>query len=69
MYEISLWIIIEIAKETNLTVGKWMIFRRRSMIDETWKAIAEATVAGKLGCSSKVDLLYCRVKLINAHVC
>jgi len=34
-----------------------MIFRRRSMIDETWKTIAEATVAGKLGCSSKV--LFC----------
>ena len=40
--------------KSNITVGKWMIFRRRAMIDETWQKIAEATIAGKLGCSSKV---------------
>ena len=43
-----------IAVESKVTVGKWMIFRRRAMIDETWEMIAEATLAGKLGCSSKV---------------
>jgi len=31
-----------------------MIFRHRRVIDEAWKMIAEATVAGKLGCSAKV---------------
>ena len=31
-----------------------MIFRRRTMIDEVWQIIAEATVEGKLGCFSKV---------------
>jgi len=31
-----------------------MIFRHRTTIDETWQNIAEATVAGKLGCSAKV---------------
>ena len=47
-------LITDIAIQSNVTVGKWMIFRRRSMIDETWQMIAEATVAGRLGCSSKV---------------
>ena len=46
--------ITEIAIKTNVTVGKWMIFRGRATIDETWQMIAEATVAGKLGCSAKV---------------
>ena len=31
-----------------------MIFRHRRIIDEIWQKIAEATVAGKLGISSKV---------------
>ena len=31
-----------------------MLFRHRRVIDEAWKMIAEATVAGKLGCSAKV---------------
>ena len=51
---ISNLLITDIAIQSNVTVGKWMIFRRRSMIDETWEMIAEATVAGRLGCSSKV---------------
>ena len=45
---------LDIAIESNVTVGKWMIFRRRTMIDEVWQMIAEATVEGKLGCFSKV---------------
>jgi len=51
---VQLYAIIGIAVESKVTVGKWMIFRRRAMIDETWEMIAEATLAGKLGCSSKV---------------
>ena len=51
---ILILLISEITIKSNVTVGKWMIFRRRAMIDETWQKIAEATVAGKLGCSSKV---------------
>ena len=47
-------LITEIAVRSKVTVGKWMIFRQRAMINETWEMIAEATVAGKLGCSSKV---------------
>jgi len=54
---------LEIALATKLTVGKWMIFRHRRIIDETWKKIAEATVAGKLGCSAKVV-----IHLSHAHV-
>ena len=50
----GLYIILEIALATKLTVGKWMIFRHRRIIDETWKMIAEATFAGKLGYSAKV---------------
>ena len=49
-----IYIYIEIAVKSNVTGGKWMIFRHRTMIDETWQMIAEATVAGRLGCSSKV---------------
>ena len=45
---------LDIAIESNVTVGKWMIFRRRAIIDEVWQMIAEATVEGKLGCFSKV---------------
>ena len=48
------FLISEIAVKSNVTVGKWMIFRHRTMIDETWQMIAEATIAGKLGRSSKV---------------
>ena len=52
-------LITDIAIQSNVTVGKWMIFRRRSMIDETWQMIAEATVAGRLGCSAKVVYILC----------
>ena len=48
------YIVLEIALATKSTSGKWMIFRHRRIIDETWKMVAEATVAGKLGCSAKV---------------
>ncbi|XP_065917216.1 uncharacterized protein [Dysidea avara] len=45
----------EIAKATNFTSGKWLIRRPRDKIDETWKLIAEATVAGRLGHLAKVS--------------
>ncbi|XP_065913601.1 UPF0696 protein C11orf68 homolog [Dysidea avara] len=48
----------EIALATKFTGGKWMIFKHRRIIDETWKRMAEATVAGKLGCSAKVSTTY-----------
>ena len=50
-------LISEIAIKSNVTVGKWMIFKQRSIVDETWQKIAEATVAGKLGCSAKVSYI------------
>ena len=50
-------LISEIAIKSNVTVGKWMIFKQRSIVDETWQKITEATVAGKLGCSAKVSYI------------
>ena len=47
--------LVEIAKATNFTSGKWLIRRPRDKIDETWKLIAEATVAGRLGHLAKVS--------------
>ena len=49
--------ILEIAIKSNVTVGKWMIFKQRTIVDETWQKIAEATVAGKLGCTAKVSYI------------
>ena len=54
----NILLITDIAVQSNVTVGKWMIFRERSMIDDTWQMISEATIAGKLGCSSKVVAMY-----------
>ena len=58
-------LISEIAIKSDVTVGKWMIFKQRSIVDETWQKIAEATVAGKLGCSAKVSYII----VIYIYVC
>ena len=47
-----------------------MIFRHRAMIDEAWQKIAEATVAGKLGCFSKVvNIASQLLRLIAIAIC
>ena len=45
---------VGIAKETNITVGKWMLFRTRDKVDDTWEMIKKATITKTLGCSAKV---------------
>ena len=35
--------------------GKWLVFVPRGEVDDMWRRIREATVAGKLGCTSKVS--------------
>ena len=49
---------VGIAKETNITVGKWMLFRTRDKVDATWEMIAKATIAKTLGTSAKVVFIY-----------
>eukprot|EP00854_Cymbomonas_tetramitiformis_P024627 gene24627-29956_t len=46
--------ILETAKAKRYTNGKWMLFPRRQDVDSVWDKIARATVAGELGCQSKV---------------
>jgi len=46
---------VEIAKETSMTVGKWMVFRFRDKVDNTWEMISKATAAKSLGPSAKVS--------------
>lgn len=38
-----------LAKNLNLTVGKWLIYRPPSQIDEVWLKIANAIIHGQLG--------------------
>ena len=45
-----------------------MIFRERAMVDETWQMIAEATVTGKLGCTSKVINIYTYIVINNSQI-
>lgn len=36
-------------------VGKWMIFRKWDLIDETWHRVSLSVIQNKLGCSAKVS--------------
>ena len=47
---------VGIAKETNITIGKWMLFRTRDKVDDTWEMIKKATITKTLGRSAKVVL-------------
>jgi len=55
-----------IAKETNITVGKWMLFRTRDKVDETWEMIAKATTTKTLGSSAKVINFHIHIQFISA---
>ncbi len=45
----------KIAMITGILVGKWLIYRNISEIDQTWKKIALAVKDGVLGVSTKVS--------------
>jgi Domain of unknown function (DUF1917) len=43
-----------LAKEKNLTTGKWMLFPNERDIDVIWKKVALGTVENRLGCGAKI---------------
>lgn len=45
----------KLAKETSLLVGKWLVYRDASEINNAWKLIAKAVFNGELGMSAKVS--------------
>lgn len=45
----------ELAQKSGILVGKWLIYRNDSEIDDVWKTIARATSNGELGRSAKVS--------------
>lgn len=46
--------IFSLAQETNITTGKWMLFRSVERVDMTWAAVVGTTVRGELGIGAKV---------------
>lgn len=46
--------IFDLAKETGVTSGKWMLFPSESQVDATWKTVVTALDEGKLGDAAKV---------------
>lgn len=46
--------ILSLAVRTGTTCGKWMLFPSSEDLPRTWRLVAEATAAGRLGPTSKV---------------
>lgn len=46
--------IFNVARDAQVTTGKWMLFPDIENVDATWAAIAEATAQGLLGIEAKV---------------
>lgn len=46
--------LVKLAVETGTTSGKWMLFPSPDDLPRTWRLVAEATAAGKLGPATKV---------------
>jgi Domain of unknown function (DUF1917) len=46
--------IVRLAKQKNVTCGKWMLFPLPHDVDAVWKQIAQGTLEGRLGCAAKV---------------
>ncbi|KAI7112785.1 hypothetical protein KC352_g35264, partial [Hortaea werneckii] len=46
--------LVNLAVETGTTYGKWMLFPSPDNLPRTWRLVAEATAAGKLGPTTKV---------------
>lgn len=45
----------ELAKQSGVLVGKWLIYRGEKDIDASWKTIAEALIDNMFGVSAKVS--------------
>ncbi|OQD82015.1 hypothetical protein PENANT_c024G01576 [Penicillium antarcticum] len=46
--------ILALARETDVTTGKWMLFPSVEHVDEVWRAVVSATEKGQLGDAAKV---------------
>lgn len=46
--------ILDVAKTTRVTTGKWMVFPEVRDVNLVWKVIADATASGELGICAKV---------------
>ncbi|KAJ5766921.1 uncharacterized protein N7511_004537 [Penicillium nucicola] len=46
--------ILGLAQETDVTMGKWMLFPSVGHVDEVWSVVARATEKGQLGDAAKV---------------
>ncbi|ORY07555.1 hypothetical protein BCR34DRAFT_489419 [Clohesyomyces aquaticus] len=46
--------IVDLAKETNLTEGKWMLFPSMKDLTRVWKLVVEGTIHNRLGSAAKV---------------
>ncbi|KAF2108703.1 hypothetical protein BDV96DRAFT_670716 [Lophiotrema nucula] len=44
----------QLAVETNVLTGKWMLFPKLEDLTRTWRAVVDGTSSGRLGCDSKV---------------
>ena len=45
----------ELARKSGIIIGKWLIYRNDSEVDDVWKRIAKSTFNGELGVSAKVS--------------
>ena len=46
--------LLAMAKKRSVRTGKWMLFPSKADVDRVWRAVAEGTAEGRLGCSAKV---------------
>ena len=46
--------ILDLAKQTGVTAGKWMLFPSPADVDRVWAVVARGTWEGRLGISAKV---------------
>ncbi|KAK4143472.1 uncharacterized protein C8A04DRAFT_37471 [Dichotomopilus funicola] len=46
--------IMEVAKDSGVTSGKWMLFPHEKEVNEVWRTVCEGVEAGQLGTGAKV---------------
>ena len=44
----------QLAQKSGILIGKWLVYRSNSEINDVWKTIAKSTINGGLGTSAKV---------------
>lgn len=43
-----------LAKQSNVLTGKWMLFETANNVNEVWRSVAEETIGNRLGSAAKV---------------